>query len=132
MVLYLAMLQLPTIFFLIAFSMLSVLHNLAIQLFLYWHLWWFDIPMHAFGGVIVALGFFVLSDLRILPRTFLRIVPITALVLGVALIWEAFELIAGVEIIGHYIIDTTVDITAGLIGGVIGFYIGKSLDSFKQ
>ena len=88
--------------------------------------------MHAFGGVIVALGFFVLSDLRILPRTFLRIVPITALVLGVALIWEAFELIAGVEIIGHYIIDTTVDITAGLIGGVIGFYVGKSLDSFKQ
>ena len=126
------MLQLPTIFFLIAFSMLSILHNLAIGLFLYWHLWWFDIPMHAFGGMIVALGFFVLNDLRIFPPVLLQIIPVTALVLCVALVWEAFELIAGVEIIGHYVIDTTVDITAGLVGGVIGFYVGKSLDTLKR
>lgn len=126
------MLQLPTVFFLIAFSVLSVIHNIAMQLYLYWHLWWFDIPVHAFGGMIVALGFFALRDLRMIPNLFLRIMPVTALVFVVALIWEAFELVAGVPIIGNYVFDTSIDILAGVLGGIAGFYVGKSLDTLKR
>ncbi len=121
------MLQLTTIVFLIAFSVLAVIHNLAVKLFLYWHIWWLDIPVHAFGGMIVALGLFTLRDLRLFPNTWLRAPVVLAFVLSIALIWEVYELIIGVPIIGDYAIDTSIDVTIGLLGGAVGYFIGNSL-----
>jgi hypothetical protein len=121
------MLQLTTIFFLIAFSVLAVIHNIAVQLYLYWHIWWLDIPVHAFGGVIVALGLFTLRDLRLFPNTWIWFVPVLAFVFFVALLWEAYELIIGVPIVGDYTLDTSIDVVVGLLGGVLGYFIGNSL-----
>jgi hypothetical protein len=125
------MLQLTTIFFLIAFSVLAVIHNIAMQLFLYWHIWWFDIPVHTLGGIVVALGFFALRDLRIFPNAWLKPVPVLALVLGVALLWELFELVAGIPNAGDYAIDTSIDVTVGVLGGFVGYIIGNSLRNLR-
>ncbi len=123
------MLQLTTIFFLISFSMLAGIHYIAGHLFLYWRLPWFDIPMHLFGGMVVALGFFALRDLRLFRDSFLRPVVVVALVLGVALIWELFEVVIGMPIDAGYVLDTGTDICMGLLGGYLGYFVGNSLRS---
>lgn len=125
------MLQLTTIIFLIAFSLLAIIHAIALTLSLYWHFLWFDIPMHAFGGMIVALGFFTLRDLKLFPNASLRITRILFLTFAIAVIWELFEYFAGVPIDSNYAFDTSLDITMGLLGACIGFYIGTSLRNLR-
>ncbi len=121
------MLQLTTIVFLIASSVLAVIHNLAIQLYLYWNIWWLDIPVHAFGGMIVSLGFFALRDLRLFPNQWLTPIPVMTLVLVIALSWEVYEHVIGILVEGNYVLDTFIDIAMGLLGGFIGYVIGNSL-----
>jgi hypothetical protein len=121
------MLQLTTILFLIAFSTLAVIHALALALSLYWHFWWFDIPMHMFGGVIVALGLFTLRDLRIISNRFLKLIPVLTFVFIVALVWEGYELLIGIPMESDYAIDTLADLTMGLLGAIVGYVIGIKL-----
>jgi hypothetical protein len=125
------MLQLTTIVFLVAFSVLAVVHTLATELYLYWHIFWLDIPMHFFGGAIVILGFYTLRDLGIFPNTALRLVPLLLLVLLVALVWEGYEYFIGLPIFGEYVLDTISDIILGLCGGVLGYVIGKKLRELR-
>ena len=122
------MLQLTTILFLIAFSLLAVVHYIALQLYLYWKFEWFDIPMHVLGGAVVVLGLYTLYDLRIIvPRHFLRVVPTLAAVFIIASIWEVFQVFAGIATEENYIFDTARDLTMGLLGGYIGFIVGDSI-----
>jgi len=123
------MLQLTTIFFLIAFSMLAAIHYVALQLFLYWRFDWFDIPMHLFGGAVVALGVFTLRDLRLIPNTFLTVKIVLLLVLITAGVWELFELYAGVPIDEAYYPDTALDVIMGMLGGYVGYIVGNRLRS---
>lgn len=125
------MLQLTTIFFLISFSILAVLHIIANQLFLYWHLPWLDIPMHLFGGAVVALGVYTMRDLRFIAPRVVQLWSVVAIVLVVAIIWEVFELLAGVPIRDDFVLDTSIDLVMGLAGAFIGYFIGKSLRSLR-
>jgi hypothetical protein len=124
-------LQLTTIIFLISFSMLAGIHALALQFSLYWHFFWFDIPMHFFGGAIVALGFFTLRDLKLFSNKHLTIAKVLLLVLCVAFVWEGFEIFAGVPIESNFVLDTSLDIVFGLLGGFVGFSIGKNLRALR-
>jgi hypothetical protein len=122
------MITLPTKLLLITFATLAALHILAIKLSLYWHFWWFDIPMHFFGGVIVALGVYVVRDLGLpLPSFSYRLVPFLCIVLLVALIWEAFELWAGVPMESDFIVDSATDLLMGMMGGYFGYHLGRAL-----
>jgi hypothetical protein len=124
-------LQLTTIIFLISFSMLAAIHALALEFSLYWHFFWFDIPMHFFGGAIVALGLFTLRDLKLFSNKHLTIVKVLLLVFSIALVWEGFELFAGVPMESDFVFDTSLDIVMGLLGGIIGFSIGNSLRALR-
>ena len=122
------MLKLTTIFFLIGALVLAVLHGIAETLSLYWYYWWFDLPMHLFGGAIVALGWFTLHDLGLWVRTeHLRLLSIWLLSLVVMLLWEVFKLYAGKEIDEDFVLDTVLDLTMGSLGSLIGFYVAKQL-----
>lgn len=122
------MLKLPTVFCLITFSLLAVVHYVALQLFLYWRFWWFDIPMHFIGGTVVALGIFTLYDLRLpLPARYLKLIPVVLLTFVVAMVWEVFELGIGIPIEEDYIFDTTLDLIMGLLGGVLGYVVGVNV-----
>lgn len=122
------MLKLPTVFFLIAFSFLAVVHVVALQLFLYWHYWWFDLPMHFIGGAVVALGLFTLHDLQlVIPERYLALIPVLLLVLLIAMVWEVYELFIGVPIEGDYVSDTLIDLVMGLSGGALGYFVGTNL-----
>ena len=123
------MLKLPTIFFLITFSLLAVIHIIALELFLYWRFWWFDIAMHLIGGSVVALGLFTLRDLRIIiPARYLQVVPVLLLVIVVAMTWEVYELFIGVPIESDFVVDTLTDLCMGTIGGLIGYSVGTSVN----
>jgi len=122
------MLRLPTIFFLISFSLFAVIHVIALQLFLYWHYLWFDIPMHFLGGIIVALGVFTLHDLKVfVPSRYLTPVAVVLMVVIVALVWEVFELYIGTPIEENFVIDTLTDLGMGILGGLIGYSIGTNI-----
>ena len=125
------MLQLTTIIFVICFSMLALLHIVALQLSLYWYFPWLDLVMHAFGGSIITLGFFTLRDLKIYPNNLLTIKPILFFLLCIAILWELFELWAGVPIQGDFILDTSLDLMCGLLGGYVGYIVGTSLRSLR-
>jgi hypothetical protein len=124
------MLQLTTIFFLISFSMLAVIHVIAIELYLYWHFFWFDIFMHLFGGAVVALGLHTLADLRIIKRALLTTATVLFGVFVVASIWEAFEITAGVPIESDFVLDTVSDLLVGLCGAYIGHKLSVRLFNF--
>jgi hypothetical protein len=128
------MLQLTTILFLISFSTLAGLHILATKLFLYWRYLWLDIPMHAFGGVVITLGLFTLRDLGLFPNKFLRFIPVFLIVLFIVLFWEVWEVwmsLVDTSIMRDYIIDASIDVAMGLLGGICGFFIGNSLRKLR-
>lgn len=122
------MIKLNTWFFLSAAALMSVVHFIATELALYWNFWWFDLPMHLLGGSVIALGIFVLYDFSVpIPRRWLRFVPVISAVFIVVLIWEYYEVLIGIPIEADHELDTTIDITLGLVGGVLGYYVGRSL-----
>ena len=123
------MLQLTTIFFLISFSLLSAIYYLSLRLFLFWKLEWLDIPMHIFGGAIVALGVYTLRDLRFVSQCWLTTSVVLGVVLLVAIARELFELHFGLVFDANYYVDTASDIVLGLVGGYIGHIVGKRLHS---
>ena len=120
------MLQLTTIIFLIAFSTLAVIHILALHFALYWYFWWFDMPVHAFGGVIISLGLFTLRDLKLFSNRNITFIKVMLLVLAIALVWEAFEIYVGLSSLREYV-DTLSDIFRGICGGAFGYVLGTSL-----
>lgn len=115
--------------FLIALATLAVTHVLLLRFFLYWRHEWLDIPMHLFGGAIVALGVFAARDLN-LPvfAHFKRLPAVLSVVFVIAISWEVFEFTSGVSVLEErFWQDTVVDLVVGLGGGVIGFIVGNSL-----
>lgn len=125
------MLQLTTILFLISFSTLAAIHYLALSLYLYWSVSWFDIPMHLFGGAVVALGIFTLRDIRLIPVSWLTLTRTIGFVFLVALLWEVFEFTTGMRLEANYEIDTIIDLCMGLLGGGLGFLVGKRMHHLR-
>jgi hypothetical protein len=125
---FVAMLKPATIIFLISASALSVLHYLALTLYLYWQIWWFDIPMHVFGGAVIVLGMYTAVELRILPAFVTRqLFSVLAFVLVIALGWEVFQYLITEVLKPNYVTDTLGDIIVGVLGGMVGFIVGKDL-----
>lgn len=122
------MLQITTIFFLLALAILAGAHFFALTFFLYWKIWWFDIVMHFFGGITVALGIFTLKDIfRQIPERLLYVVPVMAGVIIIILSWEIFEYYFGLFAGDGYVLDTAIDLAMGLTGGFLGFVLGHKL-----
>ena len=124
------MLKLPTIFMVISASILATVHIISLQLFLYWKHLWLDIPMHALGGAVIALGVFTLHDLiPKFPKRLLYPIPVLLFVLLVALGWEVYEIGIGIPVEDDFEVDTAIDIIMGMLGGVIGYIVGYSVST---
>lgn len=123
------MLKLTTIFFVLSLAVLAMVHAISIHFYLYWKFIWIDIPIHFFGGAVVALGVFTAKDfIRTIPDRFLYVVPVMAAVIIVALLWELFEIAIGIPITEPgYALDTMIDLVVGALGGFIGFLVGHSI-----
>lgn len=118
------MIQPVVILFVIVSTMFAATHWVAVEASLYWHYWWFDVVMHFWGGLLIALGVFALTTFR---RITLK--PTISLVLGTALVlvlgWEYFEWQVGLFNPDIHLPDAIYDITLGLTGGLLGYLILK-------
>ncbi len=111
--------------FLISFAGLALMHNIAINSYLYWQYAWFDILMHFWGGVVVALAVGMLPSFGIrqvsTPPSFAHV---CVAILVVGLLWELFEYSIGIW--AHepgFISDTLLDLVMDVIGAILGYGI---------
>lgn len=103
------------------------LNTVGSWLSLYSILWWYDMPMHFFGGLFTALLVivFLLRYSWFQNASFSKIIiTILAFTLVIALLWEGYELFVAI-IVGnrHILLDSTSDIFFGLAGAVQALFI---------
>lgn len=99
--------------------LLGTLHLAAIRFFWYWSLPWFDLFIHALGGLLLSATFaWMYSRLKGSHPSGGRVL---LFVFGAALLWEGFEFLSGMTAINDpgFLFDTTTDIAAVVAGGVI-------------
>ncbi len=103
--------------------LLSIVNYLARPFYWYYLIWWFDIPMHFWGGVVVL--FLVLYIFYSRISRFSK-VPFLYLILSVFIVgvgWEVFEYIVNNVIAGQAfsLFDTISDICFDVAGGCVAF-----------
>ena len=110
---------------------LSVTTWLAVEYFLYWRIWWLDIPMHFFGGMWAGLCGLWLIARRGNPASLLSCLAF-ALFIGIA--WEVFEYSEGIAASYHfsYPFDTAKDIVLDLLGATLGWILAKRLGGERK
>lgn len=119
----------PSLILLLAAVMvLGTVHILALELYLYWQYTWFDVPVHMLGGAIVALSLFVAALYVPMLQQFLHLLPVLAFALIVGILWELFELGAGIFRAENYAFDTSIDLVMDVVGGYIGYIVGSRMN----
>ena len=115
-------------YFFSTFLLLAGAHIVAIKFFLYWRFFWFDIPMHLLGGIVIVLGIAILPFLGI--QFFARNNSLTAIlvaVLSIGIAWELFEFVAGISVFDETLfLDTGTDLIMDIVGGLLGYGIVRS------
>jgi hypothetical protein len=110
----------------VTLAVILLLHLIAVTLFLYSYVWWYDIPQHLLGGF--ATGLFSLwifspkTQTGVGKMTSLRIMTIALVgAITVGGVWEFFEYYAGItqNTIGSYPLDTAKDLTMDVVGGYL-------------
>ena len=105
---------------------------IARQLFWYYSVWWFDMPMHFLGGLWVGLFFLWffsaenmpwghISTEQVTPKLIFQTI-IFVLIIGV--LWEWFEFAVNNQIAGEpfKLIDTISDVFFDLAGGALAVF----------
>jgi hypothetical protein len=119
---------LPEIFF-IGISV-AVLHKIALSLFLYWNVWWFDVMMHFLGGALISLiTLFFIYDLKFLNFKIKNKAVIFGAAIGMTLIiglsWELWEIYVG--LINIYVDgpDSFLDLIMDFFGAIAAYLYSK-------
>lgn len=115
------------ILFLIHLAGLALMHNLAITFYFYWQYPWFDILMHFWGGVVVALGVGMLPSfgVRYISRP-PSLFQIGVAILLVGLSWELFEYSVGIWANEPgFVSDTVLDLVMDTLGAAVGYGVLK-------
>lgn len=121
----------------ILISLIASLHILALELYLYWLLWWFDILVHFLAGLWVGLmslwiyyrsGFFI-EPTHSISRAFLVAAFSIAVI---SILWEFYEIIIGVPFEENYVQDTILDLVMDALGASIGFAYYASVHLKKE
>jgi hypothetical protein len=82
------------IFSVLIAAVVAYLYFLGLEYSLFWFYWWYDIPMHLLGGLVVGFWGSALAARRaVLPYQALTLVLLAALVIGIT--WEIFEHVSG-------------------------------------
>lgn len=113
----------------IVIAVIATLHFSALQFYLYWRLWWFDILTHFLLGLWIAMSFlwlfFQFGFVNIIKNSKnnnLKIALLSSFFIGIA--WEIFEYHFGISFVSapNYLTDTITDISFDLIGGFVAYH----------
>ena len=91
-------------------------------LYLYYEIWWLDIPMHILGGFGVA--WFFISLFRVAKKSYnFRLILLATLV--IAITWEIYEYLLDILAIRNWNgwFDTIKDLIDGMIGAMIAYKV---------
>lgn len=121
--------SLLTTFLFATVALMGAVHLVALKLSLYYKYLWLDLPMHVLGGITVSLGYFLLPRFKIaLPERYFKLFPTLIFVLAVGLLWEWFEIWAGIPLYTEgFAIDMLGDLAMDLVGGTVGYLLARSL-----
>lgn len=123
--------RIPIVLSLLFFSVLilGTVHVLALEFSLYFYFVWLDIPVHALGGIVVALALFSLyATQSFVPERYLEFVPTILIVFIVGLSWEAFEIWAGIPLLeDDFEKDLVYDLVMDMVGASIGWFVGTKM-----
>jgi hypothetical protein len=118
---YMKYIILSALYLLVLFSVSQFIFN---PTYLYYEIWWLDIPMHILGGFGVAA--FAASIFKYIGIK-ISFWKLTIFFLVVAVVWELYEymhdVIAGTEWSGWF--DTIKDIVDGFIGSSALYFLIK-------
>ncbi len=107
----------------------TVFHWIGTLNDLYVNVFWYDIPMHYFGGVWVALCAMWVISTRYIPCISHLFSPlgILGVVLFVGIAWEVLELLLRFNAVTDvgYISDTLADIVMDMLGALSVVYITR-------
>jgi hypothetical protein len=107
----------------------AVMHYLALTLYFYWTISWFDILMHLMGGFVIGLiGLFILLNFlgsEIIVNKKVSLILVLGFVLVIGLGWELWELFMNFTSVMEDQLDTVIDIVMDVIGGYFAFLYGK-------
>lgn len=103
---------------------LATLHIFALENDLYWKFQWFDLMTHFLGGMWAAL-FFYWIGFSVGRASNLLLAIGGALLLG--LMWEFFELAAGISNAPNYVSDTLIDLLMDVVGAMFVAIAVKSI-----
>lgn len=117
-------------------AIIAILHFLALQFYLYWTFWWFDIVTHFLGGLwvgLIILWFFfssgyVYKNLSLVRSTKIFLITIASVII-IGVLWEVWEVLAELVFINEagYLLDTSLDIIMDILGGITAFIYAKKL-----
>ena len=112
-------------------ALLFVLNQAALNYDLFWRLWWYDIPMHFLGGLVLGCGFawffgsMQKRTVRLSDTAAILSILTAVLVGGVA--WEIFEYNLDLTYNPHlnYVLDTTKDMIMDMLGASVAIWFYK-------
>jgi hypothetical protein len=109
----------------------AILNYIAMKAMWYYIFWYFDMPMHFLGGVVLTLLVSYVLYNRITKEDIVPVLHILLAVLIIGVGWEVFEYVFNNVIAGQIwnMLDTLSDICFDMAGGVMGLFIIK--DSLK-
>lgn len=104
---------------------IATMHLLAIVHLWYFYYAWYDIVVHFLGGALIgtAAGGLAFGIFGKPGGVKYRLLFIVATVLLFGLLWEWFELVAGVQREVFYYFDTSLDVLMDLLGGVFAAFM---------
>ena len=111
--------------------LLYVLNRIALTYHLFWRLWWYDIPMHLVGGMVLGAGFVwffgSLQERKPLRSDFLTIVSILGAVFIGGVVWEVYEYVFDLNYnpLLDYVVDTVKDMSMDMLGAVATLWFYK-------
>ena len=101
--------------------LMLILQLIALEEFLYWRWWWFDLLMHFLGGVLIGGIALVVSDVWKTPKAITFIVLLILIGVG----WEVFERFFGLYKEAGYLLDTFIDLIMDTIGAFVVYSVVK-------
>ncbi|MDP3763081.1 MAG: hypothetical protein Q8Q92_00225 [bacterium] len=105
--------------------LLWVLNLIALTLYLYWTMGWYDIMMHFLGGI--TIGMLVIWFLKIEDRSLKSFLTAVAWVIVVGGAYEVFEYVNDLTFsTQEYSIDTAIDLVMDALGAIFAYWRATS------
>lgn len=106
-----------------------VTHAIALELYLYWTVWWLDIVMHLLGGMLLVFIWRVLINYAVIAQSAWNLTRIFQVSLPLLIGWEIFGVYLERGFKDGYLTDTSGDILCGIVGIMIGFWLLQRLET---